>query len=65
MLVRLCAQNKCYFLNLFADFLGKDDHINPHLYRRDGIHLSNKGLSLLARVFIANIRGRFNPVIRG
>ena len=65
LLLRLCAQSKCYFIDLFTDFLGENNHINPKLYRWDGIHLSNKGLSLLARAFIANIRGRFNPVIRG
>ena len=64
LLVRLSAQNKCFYLDIFEEFLGENKHINPDLYRWDGVHLSNKGLSVLARAFIAKIRGRFNPVTR-
>ena len=64
LLLKLSAMNKCYYLDIFADFLGSNSHPNPDLYRWDGVHLSNKGLSVLARAYIAKIRGRFNPVIR-
>ena len=64
LLVKLSALNKCYYLDIFDDFLGENKHPNSSLYRWDGIHLSNKGLSTLARAFIAKIRGRFNPITR-
>ena len=64
LLVRLCALNKCFYLDIFSEFLGVNMHINPTLFRHDGVHLSNKGLSVLARAYISKIRGRFNPVVR-
>ena len=64
LLVKLAAINKCYYLDIFSQFLGENMHINPTLYRMDGVHLSNKGLSVLARSYISKIRGRFNPVVR-
>ena len=64
LLIKLAALNKCFYLDIFADFLGENNHPNPSLYRWDGVHLSNKGLSTLARAFIAKIRGRFNPITR-
>ena len=64
LLIRLCALNKCLYLDIFSQFLGENKHINPTLYRYDGVHLSNKGLSVLARAYISKIRGRFNPVVR-
>ena len=63
LLLKLSALNKCYFLDIFSEFLGENKHINPSLYRFDGVHLSNKGLSILARAYISKIRGRFNPVV--
>ena len=64
LLVRICAQNKCYYLDIFDQFLGHDSYPNPELYRWDGVHLSKKGLSDLARAFIDKIRVRFNPIVR-
>ena len=64
LLVRICAQNKCYYLDIFDQFLGHDSNPNSELYRWDGVHLSKKGLSALARVYIDKIRGRFNPIVR-
>ena len=64
LLVRLAASNRCFYLDIFSEFLGPCNHPNPSLYRWDGVHLSDKGLSVLARAFIAKIRGRFNPIIK-
>ena len=64
LLVKLSALNKCYYLDIFDDFLGTNKHPNQNLYRWDGVHLNNKGLSTLARAFISKIRGRFNPITR-
>ena len=50
-------------MDIFSDFLGPNSHPNPDLYRWDGVHLSNKGLSMLARAYIEKIRGRFNPIV--
>ncbi len=61
LLVKLCAMNKCYYIDIFDQFLGDNKHPHHALYRWDGVHLSNKGLSVLARAFISKIRGRFNP----
>ena len=63
LLIKLCALNKCLYLDIFSQFLGPNNHPNPSLYRWDGVHLNNKGLSVLARVFIDKIRGRFNPIV--
>ena len=64
LLLKLSALNRCLYLDIFRDFLGSNYHPNPQLYRMDGVHLSNKGLSVLARAYIAKIRGRFNPIVR-
>lgn len=64
LLVKLAALNKCLYLDIFAEFLGENSHPHPALYRWDGVHLSNKGLSVLARAFISKIRGRYNPITR-
>ena len=64
LLVKLSALNKCFYLDIFRDFLGENNHPDPDLYRWDGVHLSNKGLSVLARAYISKIRGRFNPIVR-
>ncbi len=64
LLLKLSALHRCFYLDIFTDFLGENKHPNPSLYRWDGVHLSNKGLSVLARCFIAQIRGRFNPITR-
>ena len=61
LLIKLSALNKCFYLDIFKDFLGGNNHPHPDLYRWDGVHLSNKGLSVLARAYISKIRGRFNP----
>ena len=64
LLFKLCALNQCFYLDIFEDFLDRNNHPNPTLYRQDGVHLSAKGLSMLARAFISKIRGRFNPITR-
>ena len=64
LLFKIAAMNTCYYLDIFAEFLGRNCHPDPDLYRWDGVHLSNKGLSVLARAFISKIRGRFNPVVK-
>ena len=63
LLVKISSLNKCYYLDIFSEFLGENNHPHPNLYRWDGVHLSNKGLSVLARAYISKIRGRFNPVV--
>lgn len=59
LLVRLCALNKCLYLEIFSQFLDRItmNHPNPSLYRWDGVYL-------LAREFIDKIHGRFNPTVR-
>lgn len=61
LLIRLCAANRCNYIDIFRDFLGINRHPDPKLYRWDGVHLSTAGLGILARAFISKIRGRFNP----
>ena len=61
MLIRLCANTHCTIIDIFNEFLGRNKHPNPSLYRWDGVHLSGEGLRILARAFISKIRGRFDP----
>ena len=73
MLIRLCRATNSYYIDVLPDMLhygfpGERD-INETMYRWDyrkrcvDIHLSNRGLSALARQYIKVIDDRFNPFI--
>ena len=64
---QICRQQKCYFLDLWDDFLDCRHFSKFYIRRRDGycdIHPNQAGLSILARAYIGIIRNYFDPLIR-
>ena len=66
--LQACAAEKCFFLDVFRNFLDFYGCNNFKLFRFNAhkncmdVHLNNKGLGVLAVSFIDIIRGRFNPI---
>ena len=75
MLIRLCKAMHCFYIDVFPDMLHQgipgDRHINEDMYRWNyrkqcsDIHLSSRGLSVLARHYIKIIGDHFNPFLLG
>ena len=66
MLFNICATEKCYFLDIFHEFVAEDwmDY-NRHLFR-DNLHLNRSGIIRLAYWFrrIINKSTRFNHLVQ-
>ena len=66
--LQACAAEKCFFLDVFRNFLDYYGCNNFNLFRFNAhkncmdVHLNNKGLGVLAVSYINIIRGRFNPI---
>ena len=63
MLFNICRESKCFYLDVFRQFLTFDGHFNQSLFV-DGCHLKSSCMGLLARSYIKVInRDVFNPLI--
>ena len=63
MLFNTCRERKCYYVDVFKNFLTAGGHFNEYLFS-DGCHLKPGCLGMLARSFIPIInKDIFNPLI--
>ena len=63
MLFNICRESKCFYLDVFRQFLTFDGHFNQDLFV-DGCHIKSSCIGLLARSYIKVInRDVFNPLI--
>ena len=68
LLLKVCASEKCFYLDVFKNFLDSYGYNNIQLFRWNrrtnliDVHLNSRGLGVLARSYIDHIRGRFNPI---
>ena len=65
MLFNTCREHKCFYIDIFRNFLTVGGHFNESLFKHDGCHLKIGCLGILARSFIRVINSReiFNPLI--
>ena len=64
ILLRLCKQHRCYYLDVFEKFLNCWRFGELFVMKSDGridIHPNRAGMSILARSYIAIIRDYFDP----
>ena len=67
MVQRICQRQRCYFMDLWDNFLDCQKFSRFYVLRRDGycdIHPNKEGMSILARAYIRVIRNYFDPYIR-
>ena len=68
LILKACAAEKCFYLDIFNNFLDKYGYNNAQLFRLNSrtnlidVHLNSRGLGVLAKSYIDYIRGRFNPI---
>ena len=64
LLYEICLLNRIYYLDCFSSFLTHDGFRSEHLFHnRLNIHPNNRGLSVLARIYLKLIHSRrFNPL---
>ena len=68
LVLKACASEKCFYLDVFKNFLDSYGYNNAHLFRWNSrknlidVHLNARGLGVLATSYIDHIRGRFNPI---
>ena len=64
LLLEICTKMGCLFIDCFRDFLNADGSDHNLFLFRDTLHLNNRGIGVLCRIFKFVInRELFNPII--
>ena len=69
MLERCCRETHCFYLDVVDKFLTSDPRPNGRFeidrsYYRDNVHMSSRGLGVLAKPYIRIVRNFFDPYIK-
>ena len=68
LILKVCAAEKCFYLDVFRNFIDRYGCNNFRLFRFNSstncmdVHLNSLGLGVLAKSYIDYIRGRYNPI---